>query len=95
MPETGSVPFRLGRVLAKDRDQDENGRVRYNIARGPADLFSVGYESGIVTVEKALDVAKSPYTLEIVAQDSGSEAKHSQVRFDVYVIDENDHVRGI
>lgn len=58
------------RVIAVDRDADNNGRVSYVITSGNEDSsFSVGYESGLVTLIRPL---LKDTVLQITANDHGS-----------------------
>lgn len=60
----------LVRVVAVDKDFGDNGRVSYVITAGNEEArFSVGYESGIVSLEKPI---ARPTDLEITANDHGS-----------------------
>lgn len=60
----------LVRIVAVDKDFGDNGRVSYVITGGNEEArFSVGYDSGIVSLEKP--IAKST-DLEITANDHGS-----------------------
>ncbi|XP_032666091.1 protein dachsous isoform X2 [Odontomachus brunneus] len=59
----------LVRVVAVDKDFGNNGRVSYVITAGNEEArFSVGYESGIVSLEKPI---ARPMDLEITANDHG------------------------
>ncbi|XP_014468281.1 PREDICTED: protein dachsous [Dinoponera quadriceps] len=60
----------LVRVVAVDKDSGDNGRVSYVITAGNEEArFSVGFESGIVSLEKPI---VRPTDLEITANDHGS-----------------------
>lgn len=60
----------LVRVVAVDKDSGDNGRVSYVITAGNEEgRFSVGFESGIVSLEKPIVKATD---LEITANDHGS-----------------------
>ncbi|EFN78559.1 Protein dachsous [Harpegnathos saltator] len=60
----------LVRVVAVDKDSGDNGQVSYVISSGNEEgRFSVGYESGIVSLEKPI---ARPMDLEITASDHGS-----------------------
>ncbi|XP_057698824.1 protocadherin Fat 1a isoform X1 [Corythoichthys intestinalis] len=56
-------------VDATDKDQDENGVVRYSILGG-TDHFAIHPETGVVTVTEPLDRERHPvYDLKIAARD--------------------------
>lgn len=60
----------LVRVVAVDKDSGDNGRISYVITSGNEESrFTVGYESGIVSLAKFLT---KPANLEITANDHGS-----------------------
>ncbi|XP_054003257.1 protein dachsous [Hylaeus anthracinus] len=68
----------LVRVVAVDKDAGDNGRVSYVITSANEKVgFSVGYESGIVSLEKPM--VKST-ELEITASDHGSPPRKSTLR---------------
>lgn len=66
------------RVVAVDKDAGDNGRVSYVITSANEEArFSVGYESGIVSLERPM--ARST-ELEITANDHGSPPRKSTLR---------------
>lgn len=68
----------LVRVVAVDKDAGDNGRVSYVITSANEEArFSVGYESGIVSLERPM--ARST-ELEITANDHGSPPRKSTLR---------------
>ncbi|XP_015437598.1 PREDICTED: protein dachsous [Dufourea novaeangliae] len=85
-PESTKVPVTpdllpgatLVRVVAVDKDAGDNGRVSYVITSANEEArFSVGYESGIVSLERPM--ARST-ELEITANDHGSPPRKSTLR---------------
>ncbi|XP_076174537.1 dachsous cadherin-related 1 [Ptiloglossa arizonensis] len=68
----------LVRVVAVDKDAGDNGRVSYVITSANEEArFSVGYESGIVSLERPM--ARST-ELEITANDHGAPPRKSTLR---------------
>lgn len=69
------------RVIAVDRDADSNGRVSYDITYGNEEgLFSVGYDSGLVSLLKPLLRSTE---LEITAYDHGSPPLKAAIRLNL------------
>ncbi|RZF36106.1 hypothetical protein LSTR_LSTR016010, partial [Laodelphax striatellus] len=68
-----SAAQRIIRVHAHDADtQPFNGRVRYFLKDGDADLFRVNASTGDLSLLAALDRERQPrYTLTVVAMDTG------------------------
>lgn len=68
----------LVRVVAVDKDAGDNGRVSYVITSANEEArFSVGYESGIVSLERPMVRSTE---LEITANDHGSPPRKSTLR---------------
>lgn len=66
------------RVVAVDKDSGDNGRVSYVITSGNEEArFSVGYDSGIVTLMKPI---ARPADLEITANDHGSPPRKAALK---------------
>lgn len=66
------------RVVAVDKDAGDNGRVSYVITSANEEArFSVGYESGIVSLERPMARTTE---LEITANDHGSPPRKSTLR---------------
>lgn len=66
------------RVVAVDRDAGDNGRVSYVITSANEEArFSVGYESGIVSLERPM---VRTTVLEITANDHGSPPRKSALK---------------
>ncbi|XP_028998199.1 protocadherin Fat 1a isoform X2 [Betta splendens] len=67
--ESTPVGTDIIQVDATDKDQGENGLVKYSILGG-TDHFAINEESGVVTVTKSLDRELHPvYVLKIAAHD--------------------------
>ncbi|XP_076296271.1 dachsous cadherin-related 1 [Lasioglossum baleicum] len=68
----------LVRVVAVDKDAGDNGRVSYVITSANEEArFSVGYESGIVSLERPMVRSTE---LEITANDHGTPPRKSSLR---------------
>ncbi|XP_037117404.1 protocadherin Fat 1a isoform X2 [Syngnathus acus] len=67
--ESTPVGTEIIQVDSTDKDQGENGAVRYSILGG-TDHFAINAESGVVTVTKPLDRELRPvYDLKVTARD--------------------------
>lgn len=67
--ESTPVGTEIIQVDSSDRDQDDNGVVKYSILGG-TDNFMINEQTGVVTVTKPLDRERHPfYTLKIAARD--------------------------
>lgn len=66
------------RVVAVDKDSGDNGRVSYVITAGNEEArFTVGYESGIVSLAKPM---ARPTDLEITANDHGTPPRKATLK---------------
>ncbi|XP_043275880.1 protein dachsous [Venturia canescens] len=73
--------YTITRVVAIDKDADDNGRISYVITAGNEDgKFSVGYDSGIVTLMKPITRDSE---IEITANDHGSPARRATLNLTV------------
>lgn len=71
------------RVIAVDKDTDNNGRVSYVITSGNEDSrFSLGYDSGILTLMKPI---VRDTVLQIAANDHGSPPRRSIMNLTVSI----------
>ncbi|KAI6177756.1 hypothetical protein M3Y97_00942500 [Aphelenchoides bicaudatus] len=92
--ENVTTPLVILKVEAKDADAGQNGEVHYSIVTSTsslANLFSMDYDSGELTLRQPLDLKHSPYLLVIRAKDSGQPALSSTAHCYVHVMDINDH----
>ncbi len=105
---TGSVPENAAegafvlRVHASDPDEGINGIVLYSLVTDgglglPQNIpFSIGEESGEISVSGPLDFEKRPsYTLTVSARDKGPSSVPTNTRVTIQVIDVNDHAPRI
>lgn len=73
--------YTLTRVVAIDKDADDNGRVSYVITAGNEEgKFAVGYDSGIVTLMKPIT---RDTEIEITANDHGTPARRATLNLTV------------
>jgi len=71
----------LVRVVAVDKDSGDNGRVSYVITAGNEEArFTVGYESGIVSLTKHITKLTD---LEITANDHGSPPRKAVLKLNL------------
>lgn len=71
--ETSIVGMTITHLVAVDLDSGDNGRVTYTISGGNnAGLFSLGYDTGTLTLVKPLPTSKKSFVLNITANDHGT-----------------------
>lgn len=80
----------IAKVIAVDKDSNENGRVSYVITNGNEDgRFTLGYETGYLMLSKSFvengNFHKGSYVLNISASDHGSPAKKSVLSLQILV----------
>ncbi|XP_068225068.1 protein dachsous-like, partial [Palaemon carinicauda] len=80
-------------VIATDEDSLDNGRVTYIITSGNEDgSFSLGYETGILTIIKTLDREHAThYHINVTASDHGQPPRSAMQVIEVFVEDVNDN----
>ncbi|KAM8897984.1 protocadherin-16 [Spinachia spinachia] len=90
--EDQPVGFVILYVMARDKDEGENGRVAYSIQAGNnAGRFSLNTNTGSLSVLKALDREEQEnFNLTIVAEDHGTPQLYTSQVLCVQVIDVND-----
>ncbi|XP_065182352.1 protocadherin Fat 4-like [Sycon ciliatum] len=72
-------------LTAFDIDSGENGRITYRLSRISSD-FNIAASSGLVTTRTALSVAKSPYTISVIATDAGVPSRSGNTTLTVNVL---------
>ncbi|XP_071670996.1 protocadherin gamma-B5-like [Patagioenas fasciata] len=81
-------------VSASDADAGTNARITYNFGKMPAKMlqkFMVDAESGVITLQEALDFEDTrSFSLAVEARDGGGLVAHCKV--DVEVLDVNDNL---
>lgn len=68
-------------VQAVDADEDEFGRIRYELLRGSGELFSVDRRTGEIILRQPLMAPNRLLTLTVAAYDGGVPplSSHAQV----------------
>ena len=78
---------------AVDKDSGLNGKVTYNIVRGPKSVFSLDSETGYLTLNMPVDYELVKlYHLTVNASDSGKPALWSLLKVNICIVDVNDNV---
>ncbi|XP_048237880.1 protocadherin Fat 4-like [Haliotis rufescens] len=83
----------IGRIIAKDEDADENGRITYSIvSQTPRTHFSINPGTGSVTVSGDVDrEVYEKYNLTIKAADNGDAPRTATTSATILVLDSNDN----
>ncbi|XP_051700326.2 protocadherin-12 [Oryctolagus cuniculus] len=92
----GSKPFLLATIVARDADSGPNAELVYSIRRGnEAGLFVLSPSLGqlFVNVTNASSLIGSTWELEIVVEDQGSPALHTQALLRVLFFSSVDHLK--
>ncbi|XP_007441203.1 protocadherin-16 [Python bivittatus] len=92
VPEDQPTGFLVLRVVARDRDMGENGRVSYSLRAGNLDgRFHLHPSTGALSIVRALDREEaSQHNLTVVATDHGSPRHSATQLLLVQVLDVND-----
>lgn len=80
-------------VRAHDLDIGLNKKIRYSIVNSVeiGNVFSIGHDSGIISVEQELDREQvASYRLVVKAEDKGRPAQNSTAEVFITLLDEND-----
>ena len=80
-------------VRAHDLDIGVNKKIRYSIVNSMeiGNVFSIGHDSGIISVEEELDREKvASYRLVVKAEDKGTPTQNSTAEVFITLLDEND-----
>ncbi|CAH0559984.1 unnamed protein product [Brassicogethes aeneus] len=86
LDEITTVGMMIIHVVAVDSDSGDNGRVTYIITSGNDEgLFSLGYDSGIITLAKPLIDPQKAYTLNISATDHGTPTRHASMELKLLI----------
>ncbi|XP_015235254.1 PREDICTED: protocadherin-16-like [Cyprinodon variegatus] len=82
-------------VTARDKDQGQNGDVRYSLLKAEnsrSDWFSIDPVTGIITTATALDFESEPApSVTVVAMDGGRPPLSATVKVDIVLQDVNDN----
>ncbi len=89
--EHEAVGVAIGTVAASDVDAGVNGQLAFSIAGGSGQaLFAIGSASGQITVAGTLDLAASPYTLDVLVSDGGTPPLTATATMSIEVYNKND-----
>ncbi|KAG7471237.1 hypothetical protein MATL_G00122340 [Megalops atlanticus] len=93
VPEDLPLGSVIGRVRAEDEDDGVNGLLHYSFESGNEDsLFSVGQNTGLITLKGGLDSEKQGvHFLQVSAKDGGWVSKMAKLNITVNVTDVNDN----
>ena len=83
----------VGTVVASDPDAGPNGQLAFSVIGGSGQpVFAIDADSGEITVANAavLDLADSPYTLNVAVSDLGAAPLSANATMTITVVDEND-----
>ncbi|XP_074037726.1 dachsous cadherin-related 1 isoform X2 [Leptinotarsa decemlineata] len=84
--ESTSVGMTIAHIIAIDMDSGDNGRVTYIISNGnDAGLFSLGYDTGTLTLAKPLPSSHKSFVLNITANDHGTPTKQATMQLKLVV----------
>uniref|UniRef100_A0A7N8YCI1 Protocadherin-16 n=1 Tax=Mastacembelus armatus TaxID=205130 RepID=A0A7N8YCI1_9TELE len=99
VPEHAPMMSAVCQVHATDLDQDNNGRISYEINRrqsDPNEFFSINETSGVVYLNKQLDFEiQAFHELIITARDNGAQPEYSSTFVVVKVLNINDNSPSI
>lgn len=92
--EEQATSLGLGKIIATDRDAEENGRLTYSIKDGSSvlDKFSIDSATGALSAKRKLDrETKEVYKLMVRVTDNGQPSLYMDAHVDVKVMDINDN----
>lgn len=88
LSDNAVVGMKVTTVLAVDDDGGDNGRVTYILSNtNDASYFSLGYDTGILTLAKPPVPNRKTYTLNITATDHGKPTRQEVMKLKVLVQD--------
>lgn len=89
VPVTASKGELITKVRAIDLDKGENGEVRYELIKGPGELFRVSRKTGEIFLKQHLEGHNTDYELLIAAYDGGINSYSAEVSVFIKVIDKS------
>ena len=91
--ELNQINDPLIQIHARDRDDGENGEVRYSLQSDARNMFQIDADSGLITVNTVFD-HDSPrqFTFHAVANDLGTPSRSAVATIIVSILDENDEI---
>ncbi|XP_066154165.1 protein dachsous [Euwallacea fornicatus] len=82
------VGMKIENILAVDDDSGDNGRVTYILSNSnDAAWFSLGYDTGVLTLAKSLLGNQKTYLLNITATDHGKPTRQSSMKLKLQLQD--------
>ncbi|XP_050303550.1 protein dachsous [Anthonomus grandis grandis] len=86
--EGTSVGMKITNILAIDEDSGDNGRVTYILSNSnDASYFSLGYDTGVLTLAKPLVENRKSYMLNISATDHGKPTRQANLKLKLLMQD--------
>ncbi|XP_056635801.1 protein dachsous [Diorhabda sublineata] len=86
IPDTTIIGMTITHIVAIDKDSGDNGKVSYVITNGNEEgIFSLGYDTGCLTLAKPLSGDRKNFVLNITANDRGSPTRKATVELKLMV----------
>lgn len=87
-----SVGMSVTQVVATDLDSGDNGKITYILTDKRRDgFFSLGYETGVLTIVKSLKNFQKTYSVNITASDQGKPPKRAELELKLTTEDSEDN----
>ncbi|KAG5896560.1 hypothetical protein JTB14_010389 [Gonioctena quinquepunctata] len=84
--ESTVVGMTITHIIAIDNDSGDNGRVTYIISSGNDEgIFSLGYDTGTLTLAKPLPSSQKSFILNVTANDHGTPTKRATMQLNLVV----------
>ncbi|XP_067652056.1 cadherin-87A-like isoform X2 [Haliotis asinina] len=91
LPENAPVGTSIATIKAVDKDEGENGNVKYNLERTGNDQFLINQTTGSLTLIKALDYETlKEFQMLVNAKDGGNPARETSEILTIIVSNIND-----
>lgn len=88
LSESTTFGMKITNILAVDDDSGDNGRVTYILSNNnDASMFSLGYDTGVLTLAKPLILDRKYYMLNITATDHGKPTRQANMKLKLIVQD--------
>ncbi|KAJ8953096.1 hypothetical protein NQ318_013438 [Aromia moschata] len=86
LSESATVGMTVTHLVAVDIDSGDNGRVTYIISSGnDGGVFSLGYDTGVLTLAKPLHYNQKSFNLNITANDHGTPTNRASMELKLLV----------
>ena len=90
--ENAPVGTKVMRISAVDRDERDNGKVKFHFEKPSSDAFDIDEVSGDVRTSRALDrEAIAQYELIVIASDNGFPENRARAKVIINILDVNDN----